>query len=149
MVNRRKGFSAKQSRRKTRQMNDSMVGTHNVRGSHARRQANASSMSFSDGRTSARASRSQLETMIPPATTSGEGRAAYRQRIQQRRFAEQIQRRARIRRIAVGIVAVALVLGIAIGAGYLAFRGTVGPSMALRDSDAGQGRVAVKATGPY
>lgn len=129
-------------------MNDSMVGTHVQRGSHVRRGTATGSAPFVDGRTAARASRNQVDAMMP-ATTSGEGAAAYRQRIQQRRYAEEIQRRARRRRIVTAIIAIVVVLGIAAGAGYLAFRGTIGSELALKDSDAASQLVAVKSTDPY
>lgn len=144
----RKGFSAKQSRRKSRQMNNSTIGTHVQHGSHARRSASANSVSFSSGRSGSRATRSQVHG-ITPQTSSYEDRSAYRQRTSQRRFTEEIQHRARVRRIVTAVIVIVVVLGIAVGAGYLAFRGTLGSQFALKGSNAGEALVQVKSTEPY
>ena len=61
---------------------------------------------------------------------------------------EAIARRARVRRIAVGAVAVVIVAAVAIGAGLMAFRGVVGGALSLKDSDARDALVAVKAGEP-
>ncbi|MBE6472476.1 MAG: LytR family transcriptional regulator [Coriobacteriaceae bacterium] len=143
----RKGFSAKQSRRKSRQMNNSTIGTHVQHGSHTRRSA-SNSVTFSNGRTNSRATRSQVHG-ITPQTMSGEDRAAYRQRTQQRRFTEEIQHRARFRRILTALIVVVVVVGIAVGAGYLAFRSSIGSVFALKDSNAGEALVQVESTDPY
>lgn len=142
----RKGFTAKQSRRMARQMDDSLVGTHVERGSHAR--GSSSSRSYSSSRASARASNSQVNGFTPTAT-SGESRSTYRHRTQQRRYAEEIQHRARIRRTVTAIIVIVVVLAIAGGAGYLAFRGTVGSGFSLKNSNAGEALVQVKSTEPY
>lgn len=143
----RKGFSAKQSRRKSRQMNNSTIGTHVQRGSHARRSA-SDSVSFSSGRTGSRATRSQVQG-ITPQTSSYESRSAYRQRTQQRRFTEEIQHRARFRRAITAIIVIVVVVGIAAGAGYLAFRSTIGSVFALKNSNASEALVQVKSSDPY
>ena len=57
-------------------------------------------------------------------------------------------RRARIRRAIIGIVAVVAVAGIAVAAGFLAFRGVLGGELTLRDSDAKDALVAVKSSEP-
>ena len=48
----------------------------------------------------------------------------------------------------VGLVAVVIVLAVAVGAGFLAFRGTVGGQLALKNSDAGGALVPVRTAEP-
>lgn len=135
-IRRKKGFTAKQSKRTSRRMNDSMYGSHVARSANTtRRRANASSVSFSNQRATSRASHGMVDT-ITPVTDSGESAAAYRRRSSQRRYIEDIQRKARRRRILTFVIAAVVVVGLAVGAGVLAFRGTVGSDMSLGDSDA-------------
>lgn len=148
MAFRKKGFQAKQSRRMSRQMSDSTLGTHVQRGSHSRRVDNASSVAFSNTRSSARASGSQVHTMAP-STTSAEGGAAYRRRVNQREYIEGVRRRVRIRRVLTAIVIVLALVAVAAAAGFIAFRGTVGSEMALKNSNAADALVPAKADEPY
>lgn len=62
---------------------------------------------------------------------------------------EAIRRRAQVRRAVAGIVGVAIVVAAGLIAAFLAFRGTVDSSMALRDSDAQSALVAAEAEAPY
>ena len=143
-LGRKKGFTAKQSKRTSRKMSESTYGTHVARGTHTRGRAqNASSVSFSNSRASSRASRGVVDT-ITPKTASGESAAAYRRRSNQRRYIEDVQRKAKRRRFLTFAIAAILVIGVAVGAGVLAFRGTVGAGMSLGDSDAKSALVAAK-----
>lgn len=101
---RRSAYSATRSRRTSRQVNDSMVGTHVER----------------------------------------RGYAESRRVVQKRA----IVRRARLKRFVVGAVAVLVVIGIALGAGFMAFRGVVGGAISLKDSDAKDALVAVRSNEP-
>ena len=143
MVGRKKGFSAKQSKRMSRRMSDSTVGTHVERGAHGRHASNAHSVSFSSSRASSRASRSQVSAMAP-LSTSGENQAAYERRTRKRQYIDAVQHRANIRRIVVGVLAFVFIAAIALGAGFIALRGTVGSEMALKHSNAGDALVAPK-----
>jgi len=144
VIRRKKGFTAKQSKRTSRKMSDSTYGTHVDRGSHARgRMQNASSVSFSNSRAANRASRGVVNT-ITPTTSSGESQAAYRQRTRQTRYIEDVQRKARRRRVLTFVIAALVIIGLAVGAGYIAFRGTVVSKMSLGDSDAKTALVASK-----
>lgn len=144
VLRRKKGFTAKQSKRTSRKMSDSTYGTHIDRGSHAKgRVQNASSVSFSNSRATNRASRGVVDT-ITPTTASGESQAAYRQRTRQTRYIEDVQRKAKRRRVLTFVIAALLIIGLAVGAGYIAFRGTVGTKMSLGDSDAKSALVAAK-----
>lgn len=147
MSPRSRSYSSKHSKRTTRQVRESTIGTHVERDGRASgRSARASAAS--DVRTARRASRSRVDT-IAPSPAGGEGRAERRQRVSRRRFTEQVQHRARSRRIAAGAVAVIVVVGIALVAGFLAFRGSVGSEIALRDSDAASALVSVRSDEPY
>ena len=144
VIRRKKGFTAKQSKRTSRKMSDSTYGTHVDRGSHARgRMQNASSVSFSNSRAAYRASRGVVDT-ITPNTSSGESQAAYRQRTRQTRYIEDVQRKAKRRRVLTFVIAALVIIGLAVGAGYIAFRGTVVSKMSLGDSDAKTALVASK-----
>lgn len=63
-------------------------------------------------------------------------------------LAEGIARRARVRRFAVAAVAIVIVLAVALGAGFCAFRGVIGSEMALKDSDVQDALVPVKSGAP-
>ena len=131
-----KHYSSARSRRTSRKVSDATIGTHVAHGgSGARAASQPKSVSYSNARISERASESHLDTFMPTAT-SGEDMASYRRRSQQRRYIESLQRKARIRRILTAVLAVAVVAGVALGAGWLAFRGVLGSQMALRDSNA-------------
>ena len=130
-------------------MQDSMVGSHVNRSPRSSsRHQNADTVSFSSSRASSRARRGELGTLAP-STTSGESDAAYRQRIRQSRQIEEYQRRASRRRVIVGVLAVLVVLAAAIGAGYLAFKSTIGTELTLENSNATEALVAPKENEPY
>lgn len=131
-----KHYSSARSRRTSRKVSNATIGTHVAHGaSGARAASQPKSVSYSNARISERASESQLDTFMPTAT-SGEDLASYRRRSQQRRYIESMQRKARIRRILTVVLALVVVAGVALGAGWLAFRGVLGSQMALRDSNA-------------
>ena len=135
MANHGKHYSSGRSRRTARKVQNATIGTHvrrDTAGSGASPSFNAS---YADGRYGARASQSQVETLIP-MTESGEDGSAYRRRNQQDRYIETIRKRARRRRILTFLVVALIVVGLAVGAGYFAFRGVIGSHMALANSDA-------------
>ncbi|MBR0406100.1 MAG: LCP family protein [Eggerthellaceae bacterium] len=131
-----KHYSSARSRKTSRKVSDATIGTHVAHGaSGARAASQPKSVSYSNARISERASESHLDTFMPTAT-SGEDMASYRRRSQQRRYIESMQRKARIRRILTVVLALVVVAGVALGAGWLAFRGVLGSQMALHDSNA-------------
>lgn len=150
MLGRKKGFSAKRSHSTSRRMNDSMVGTHVARNREGRPQGmNASSVSFSNARKGRRAARGEVEALIPQTGTR-ESDAAYAQRVNSARYAQERQRRSRMRRALAGAFVLVLVLGVAAAVGVAAFFGAVGSNMALRDSDAAKALTApASASSPY
>lgn len=145
MANHRKVPSTRQSKRVSREMQESTIGSHVARSSTPTRRAGVSSV---NARTSRRASHGQVET-LQPVTASGESVSAHRQRTQRREYVDAVQHRERRKRVGLGIVIAVVIIAIAVAAGFLAFRGTVGSEMALRDSDASQALVSVKSGEPY
>jgi len=133
---RNNGYSAKQSRRMTRRVEDSTLGSHVQRTapSHARH-SRSSDTSYSRGRVSSRASRSEVPGLMPQSTTR-ERAGAYHTRVQQARYMEQVQRRAKRKRVLLIVAIIAVVLVAASAVGCVVFMGQVGSAMALRDSDA-------------
>ena len=113
MPQHRKTYSASRSRRTSRQIHDSTVGTHVVR-------------------------RAQ------PSRSSGTARRMPHNPT----YAQAIARRARMRRIAIFLVAAVVVVGIAVGVGFLVFRGTVGGQFALKNSDAQEALTATRSDEP-
>ena len=132
----------------SRRMDESMVGSHVQRGAHSRRQADASSVSFSSSRARSRAAGSQVGA-VAPATSTRESNAAYRQRTRQRGYVEGVQHRSRVRTFALVAIVALVVIAIAIGAGFIAFRGSVGSEMSLKNSDAADALVPVRSDEPY
>ena len=103
-------------------------------------------MSFSDSRMSGRAASSQFDA-VAPASTSRESDAAYRQRTR-RGYIEGVQRRSNVKRALTFAIAAVVVVAMALFAGFLAFRGSVGSEMALKNSDAADALVAVRSDEP-
>lgn len=131
-----KHFSSARSRKTSRKVSDATIGTHVAHsGNGARAASQPKSASYSSARISERASESHLDTFMPTAT-SGEDIASYRRRSQQRRYIESLQRKARFKRVLTVVLALVVVAGVALGAGWLAFRGVLGSHMALQDSNA-------------
>ena len=137
-------FSSSRSRKTSRKVENATIGTHVERqGGAPRSAAQRKPASYSNARVASRASESHLDTLMPTAT-SGEDAASYRRRSQQRRYVESLQRKARIRRIVTALLAVLVVAAVALGAGWLAFRGVLGSQMMLRDSNAAEALSAPK-----
>ncbi len=145
MVKRRKVPSVRQSQRVSRDVEQSMIGSHVQRPSASSRRTQTPHV---NSRTAQRASHGQVEA-IRPRTSSGESYAAHRQRTNRRQYADAVQHRARTRRVGLIAVIIVVLAAVALLAGFLAFRGTVGSEMALRDSDASQALVSVRSEEPY
>ena len=136
MANHGKHYSSNRSRRTARKVQNATVGTHVRRDAIDNRSSSSvQGASYVDGRYGARASQNQVETLIP-ITESGEDSSAYRRRGQQDRYLETVRKRARRRRILTFLIVAIIVIGLAVGAGFLAFRGVIGSHMALTNSDA-------------
>ena len=145
MASRRTRPSSRHAQRVTRSMNESTIGSHVQRGAYSSR---SSASARGSARAGSRGAHGQVGTLSPSAT-SGESGAAYRRRVQQRHYIETMQHRANKRRIAVIVLVVVVLIALALLAGFLAFRGSVGSEMSLRDSDASSALVSVHAGEPY
>lgn len=64
-------------------------------------------------------------------------------------YVNTVRQRTRSRRFAIGVGIVVAIVALALIAGVLAFRGSIGSEMALRDSDAPDALVAVRSDEPY
>ncbi len=149
MFGNKKGFSAHQSRRTSRRMSSSMIGTHNARRPTMRTsRAQSDNVGFSSSRRSRRAERGIVDGIIPQTKTR-ESLSAHSQRMGRHEFAVELQRKARIKRIAI-IAAIIVALAVAgCAAAIAAYFGSVSSSMALKDSNASSALVAPKENAPY
>lgn len=98
---------------------------------------------------SARRARKSTRRRIDEHTLGNHVQRNSQERTKQRHdVAEAIMKRARRRRIFAGVVAVVIVLAAALVMGVLAYRGSVGSALALRDSDATDALKAAAADAP-
>lgn len=151
---RKKGFSASQTKRTSRRMSDSMIGSHversASRGRHAagRPDAGTSKVDFSDGRRSRRATRGYVD-QVDPQATSGESDADFARRTSRRGYVEQIQSQARKRRLAAGVVIAVAVVAVAVFAGVSAYFFFSDSQLSLGDSNAKDALAAPAEGEPY
>ena len=113
-----------------------MLGTHvprRIRPASAR--MNADAVGFSSTRKKKRAARGVVDTLLP-STATRETSSDYSRRVGRRDIAQELQRKARVRRIAAAVIAVAVVAVVAGGVGLATFFGSVDGKMGLGDSDA-------------
>ena len=146
---RRKGFTAKQSKRTSSRMQSSTLGSHVQR--EARRQPNhmnAQSVGFSNARRGNRAVRGEVRNIGAQSTTR-ESRQAYSRRTNRTEFAQGVQRKSRFKSAfaVVAIVALVLVVGIVVGVAVLF--GSLSSNFALSGSDAPSTLVAQTQGKPY
>lgn len=149
MFRRRKGFTASQSKLTSHRMRSATLGTH-VRGrvKPTSRHMNADAVGFSNSRKKQRAARGIVDTLVP-TTATGESSSEYARRVNRREFTEDIQRKARIKRVAVVVVAAVAVVALAVAVGVATFFGSLDAKMGLKDSDAKTALVAAKDSGPW
>lgn len=155
MFGRKKGFTASQSKRMSRRMQSSTIGSHVERPSARHRSGarrgeprGASSVDFSNVRRSSQASR-RVVSHVGAATTSAENENAYARRVARRGYVQEIQRKARMRRIIVAVVAVFVVAAIAVGVGVATYFGTSDSRLSLSSSNASEALVAAEADAPF
>ena len=149
----KKAPSASQTRRVSRRVNDSMIGSHVERGSSARGRHAAGAdrparVDFSDGRRSRRADRGMVD-QVDVGATSGESDSDYARRRARRSYAEEIQAKGRRRKmIFFGAVAL-LVVVVAAVAGTAAFFAWSDSQLSLGDSNAKEALTAPEEGAPY
>lgn len=91
----------------------------------------------------------KMQRRVSAHTLGSHVEHASKQQSHRSEVTEAIRRRARLRRLIAGVVGVLIVVGIAATAGIFAFRGSVGSSMALKNSDAVDVLKPVAAGEPY
>lgn len=128
---RKKGFTAKQSKRTSQQMASAVLGSHMPRSGKGARHMNADDVSFSSARKSNRASRGQIGAILPDSADDYAAHVGSSNRYVQERL-----RRKRARRILGVVASVAVIALVAVFAGVSTYLSTVGSKLALRDSDA-------------
>lgn len=141
MFRNRKGFNAAQLRTTSTHLRTATYGTHIPRRDRSTHHMNADSVGFSNGRKKKRAARGIVDTILP-TTATRESSSEYSHRIGRREYSQEVQRRMRFRRIVIIVACVLLVVAVAVGAGSIAFVGSVDAKMALNDSDAKAALVA-------
>ncbi len=151
----KKGFSASQTKRTSRRVSDSMIGSHVARPSVSRGRHGAdrsstgtSRVDFSDSHRSRRATRGFVD-QIDPQATSGESDADFARRANRRGYAEQIQSNARKKRVATLVVIAVAVAAIAVAAGVAAFFAFSDSRLSLGDSNAQEALTAPADGEPY
>lgn len=124
----------------SRRLRTATLGTHAPRtlraGSTSRRHMNADAVGFSSARRQKRAARGYVDNII---SAPSDGVNARRTR---REFTREVKRRSLVRMLAVAVVCVALVVGVAGFAGMTAFYASLDSSMGLRSDGADGALVA-------
>ena len=143
MVNKRKqGLTQARAKLTSHRMRSATVGTHVPRRSS--RHMNGEAVGFSSPRKRKRAARGIVETILP-VTSSGESSSQYARRVSRREFVQDIQRKARIRRIVAIAVCLLVAVAVAAAVGVATFFGSLDAKLGLKDSDAASALVAPKA----
>ena len=145
---RKKGFSAKGSRRIARRMDDAVVGTHVARRNRTRAVSDPSSMGRADFRMRSRAERGVVD-VVRPETHSGESSAAHRKRMGRSGYGEEIRTKSRRRRVGLIALIVIIVLAIGIGVGYFVFMSSTSGKMAVHDDTVKETLTAATPGEPY
>ena len=145
MLRKRKGFSPSHSKRMSRSMRSSTIGTHVARdarqGRAAGRRPNAGSVEFSNPRKRQRAVRGYVD-QVAPATSTRESDGDYARRTGRRGYVQEVQHKKRMRRVTFLVTAVALVAAAAVGAGVLTYFASSDSRLSLADSNASEALVA-------
>lgn len=142
MVRKRKAYTSSNMKRTSDQVRSSMIGAHvpragNPRGKHM----NAEQVGFSSQRRARRAQRGTLDTFVPNTSTR-ESAQAYARRTGRPEFTQAVQRRSRVRRVAVVVVCILLAVAIAVGVGLAVYFSSVSGRMSLGNSNAQEALVA-------
>lgn len=147
--------SSAQSRRVSRRVDDSLIGSHVQRSTppRGRRPAERDPMGttrveFSNSRRSQRATRGYVD-QVDPRPQSGESDADYARRANRRGYVEAIQARSRKRRIVTAAVVAVVVAAIAVVAGIGAFFVFSDSRLALEESNASEALTAAADGAPY
>ena len=143
MANRRYDSSSRNARGASHVRREPAARSHDVRTARS-----SNSYARSSTRYSSRASRNASSASVQ-LTTESDLSSRRRKRGNQPNYIETMRHKNSKRRLGVGVVIGVVIVAIAIAAGFLAFRGSVGSQLSLRDSDASSALVAVRAEEPY
>lgn len=146
MVDKRKqGFTQARSKLTSYRLKSATVGTHVPRRSS---RMNADSVGFSSPRKQKRAARGIVDTILP-TTASGESSSQFTRRVSRREFTQEIQRKARLRRLLVIVACLLVVACVAVGVGVATFFGSLDAKLALGDSSVSSALTSPKADAAY
>lgn len=156
MFGKKKGFTASQSKRMSRRMNNATIGSHVQRKSASPRRTSrpaaqntgTSSVSFSNTRRQQRAARGEVDHVVP-RTASGESREEYTRRVNQRRFSREIEKKERTKRIVSIAVVALLACLVAVFVGSFVYVQVINSKLSLGDSNASEALVAQNPEEPY
>ena len=131
---------------------EASVGNLNATGGpirSSRRQAmNASSVKFSNSRRQRRATRGEVDHIVPQARTR-ESRSQFARRQKRQIGPESIKRKAVVRRILIALAAVVLLAGIGLGIGTLVFNVSTNGKLEIADEKLKTALVAQPDSGAY
>ena len=148
----RNGYSTLRVRKMSRGARESTVGNLNATGgpinANRNQKMNASSMRFSSSRRQRRATKGEIDHVVPQARTR-ESNAQYTRRQKRQTGPEAVRRRALFQRIIIAIVAVALLAGIGIGVGVFVFHSSTNHKLAIENDNLKKVLVEQPASGPY
>ncbi|MCD8316305.1 MAG: LCP family protein [Eggerthellaceae bacterium] len=138
---------AKQSRRITRKMNDTV--TYTTRGKHVKVASDdTANIGYSNSRKAQKASQGLVD-QVAPSVTSSESEVAYSRRMSRKTYAQQLQHRRRMRHVRWGILIAVIAVIVAVGIGAATFFVTANSKLALHDSNAKDALVTAKGNDPY
>lgn len=124
---------ASQAKRVSRRVNEAMVGSHVSRADRNPKKSSASKQAtYSTSRRNARARRGMVDTVVPD-TISGESATEHSRRVRKEHYTVAMQRRARLRGLAFGLMALLAIAAIATAVGVFVYTSSVSGKMSLSD----------------
>ena len=152
MFGKKKGFTASQSKRMSARMQSSTVGSHVARPEGAsrvrRRTQNASNVEFSNARRAGRATQGYV-SHVGTSARSGESERDYARRSARQGYVQEMQARARRRRVAFFAGVAALVAVVAVAVGVFTYFNSSDSKLSLGSSNAADALVKVESGQPY
>lgn len=148
----RNGYSTFRVRKMSRGARESTVGNLNASGGpiHANRnqRMNASSVRFSNSRRQRRATKGEVDHIVPQARTR-ESESQFARRTKRQTGPEAVKRRALIQRILIAVLAVAVLAGVGIGVGVFVFNTSTNSKLAIGNENLKNVLAAQPSSGPY
>lgn len=148
----RNGYSTFRVKKMSRGARESTVGNLNASdgpiGANRDQKMNASSVRFSNGRRQRRATRGEVDHIVPQAKTR-ESNAQFARRQKRQTGPEAVRRKALFQRIIIGVLAVALLAGIGIGVGVFVFHTSTNHKLSIENENLKKVLAEQPASGPY